>query len=160
MSYSSPLPTFPTNFIVAQASQWFTPTQLASLLSNIFLVFFPIVESRSTGFSVISQQLAPAPFSLNPPVRFPAISAYLTTLDPVLNRILSQLMQALSYKDRLIEKTNIGNTVCSITSNTPQYLAALHSFSASKLELVNYISDYNNYYDRSTFETLYSLTWS
>jgi len=160
MNYSSSLPDFPTNVIVAQTQSWVTPSQLANLVSNVLLVYFPIADLRNSGFNVLSQFLAPAPFSLNPPVRFPAVSAYVSTLDPVFNRILSQLLQALSYKDRLVEKTNIGNTICSTTSNTPQYLIALHSFSAAKLELINYIANYNNYIDRAIFENTYSLTWS
>jgi len=100
------------------------------------------------------------PFSYVPPSRFVSPGAYITTLDPTLARIISQLLNALSYKDRLFEKTNIGNTTVSASSNTPQYLIALNSFTAARLELVNYVSDYRNYYDRNRFETTYSLLWS
>lgn len=160
MSYSSALPDFPTNVIVAQSLTWITPQSVQKLINALDSVYFPIVSSRETGYEVLRSLVGPPPFSFMPPFRFSAGTAYLSSIDPVLDRILEQLMSSLSYKDRLLEKTNIGNQVCSVTSNTPQYLLAFNSFQSAKLELVRYSNDYTNYFDQFTFETYYTLTWS
>jgi hypothetical protein len=160
MSYHSTLPVFPTNIIVAQSQQWYSPKALNQILSALSQVYFPVCESRSTALEAINSLITDAPFSYIPPNRFPSPGIYLSSLDPVLTRLLSQLNSALSYKDRLIEKTNIGNTTVSTTSNTPQYLQSLNSFVSSRLLLSQYVADYNNYTDRSVFENQYQITWS
>lgn len=160
MSYSSPLPEFPTNILVAQSAIWLAQKPLSSLLAALNSVYFPIVDSRQTGLEVLNSLVSTPPFSYDPPVRFPPFGAYLTGLDPVFDRLISQIRSALQYKDRLLEKTNIGNQVCSVTSNTPAYMAAFNSFHNGKLELIKFVNDYNNYYYRTNFELLYSLTWS
>jgi len=156
MSYSSPFQQFPTNLIVAQQAIWYSAEQLNDLILRISTVYFPIVESRSTGFDSLTA-IFPPPFALN--VRFPAASAYVSTLDPVLSRILSQLSSSLSYKDRLIEKTAFSSNA-PITSNTPLYVASFNSFTSAKLALVNYFADVNNYLYRAKFELNFQLTWS
>jgi hypothetical protein len=160
MSYSSTLPTFPTNIIVAQSLQWFSTHTAQAIVTTLSRVYFPICESRSTALESLNSLVTDSPFSYIPSNRFPSPGVFLSSLDPVLIRLLSQITSALSYKDRLIEKTNIGNTIISTTSNTPQYLAALNSFTSAKLLLSQYLSDYTNYIDRTTFETLFQLTWS
>lgn len=161
-SYTSLLPDFPTNIIIAQNATWYTVTSLQNLLTQLNTVYFPIVDSRSTGYDCITALINTAgpPFSYQPPVRFLSPGAYLSSLDPVINRLLSQLQTALAYKDRLLEKTTIGNTTVSTTSNTPQYLLALHTFYQAKLNLTDYINNYTNYTDRTLFEASYSLSWS
>lgn len=158
--YSSTLPTFPSNILVAQNTLWYSSSTVQLVISTINNVYFPIAEDRSQAFDVIVGVVTQVPFSYIPPSRFNSPGVYISTLDPLLNRILSQLLSALSYKDRLIEKTNIGNFTNSTTSNSPQYIAALNSFTSARLALIDYTSDYRNYYDRFTFETNYSLTWS
>jgi hypothetical protein len=158
MSYTSTLVTFPTSFIVASTALWYTPAGLRLITQILNSVYFPISDSRSQAFESINQILAPTPFSQT--VRFPSPGVYVSTLDPQLLRILSQLCSALSYKDRLLEKTTIEKTTVSVSSNTPYYLAALHSFTAAKLAFNLYITNYINYYDRFVFESTYSLTWN
>jgi hypothetical protein len=160
MSYSSPLPDFPTNLIVAQHSSWINSTNVNKLITTLTALYFPTVDSRITTLEVINSIVNTTPFSFDPPVRFPSPGAYLSTLDPLLDRIINQLRSALQYKDRLLEKTNINNQVCSVTSNTPAYLAAFNSFHNARLELILYVNNYTNYFYRTQFENLYTLTWS
>lgn len=155
--YNSNLSDFPRNIIVAQQQNWITATQIQKIVWIVDRTYFPINDARTQTLTAITDIIGNAPFSLT--VRFPSDSAYVTTIDCSLSRIINQITSALNYKDRLIEKTNVGNTTVSTTSNTPQYIAALNSFNAARLQLSIYVSDYRNYFDQHKFERYYSISW-
>lgn len=152
---------FPNNIIVASNSFWYTRLQINIILKAINNVYFSATDSRAAGFDTINQSF-PAPYSYIPPVRFPddgGSGPYLTTFDPLFQRIINQLSSALQYKDRLIEKTNVGNVTCSVSSNTTLYVAAFNSFNNAKLEFTRYVNDPRNWFDQSYFERYFRVTW-
>lgn len=158
VQYQSNLDTFPGNILVAASASWYSTSQIGTLTQVINQVYFPITESRSSALDNINK-FSPPPFSYNPPVRFPVDTAYVSTTDSVFQRIISQLVSALAYKDRLIEKTNVGNTQCSVSSNTVYYIAAFNSFNNARLLYNKYVTDYRNYIDQLSFEKAYRLNW-
>lgn len=160
MSYSSALPTFPVNILVLQAASWFTPNELISLTTGLRTVLFPIVDQRASGFGMLASLIQRAPFALDPPVRFPASSAFATDYDFALTKLLSQLRTALSFKDRLLATSSTAVTDRAVTTLSPEYLAALASFQAALADLIQYTLTPTNYYDRLSFETTFNLTWS
>jgi hypothetical protein len=151
MSYSSPFPAFPRNLIVLSFSRWWSAEQASQLLISIQANYFPAHSVREASLSLLASA-APAPFTLN--TRFPA-GAFITDADPLLLSIIAQLTSALSYSDRLLNKTGTAQT-----SNDATYLAAKATYSNGLLALATYIRDPANYYDQSSFEAQFGLTWS
>lgn len=158
MSYSSTLPTFPTNIITIQHALWITPSQLSQLVQGLSTVYFPIVDRRNTGFELLASLSRAAPFSVSPPVRFPGSGVYTSDINPLLVKLLTQLRAALAFKDRLINLT--ATAVTPTSSITPEYLAAFNSFYSALADLTDFSNNPTNYYDRNRFESEYSLTWS
>jgi len=160
MSYSSPLPGFPINLIVGQAFRWYTVGQISALLFSLRQVYFPIAEARATAFSVLNALTPTVPFSVFPnSVRFSATDAFCSDQDPELARIFSQLSTALSFKDRLSNTSALGVSDRTLTSITPEYQAAFRSYSSALLALTTYATNPVNFFDRTTFEGAFALTW-
>jgi hypothetical protein len=160
MSYSSLLPDFPRTLIVYGANQWFSASDLAQLAQKLASVYFPIGDQRNLGFSLLTSVNAPAPFSFDPPVRFPATGIYASDVDASLSKLLSQLRLATSFKDKLQQTSSLGVSDRAISSLSSEYLAALNTFTTALSDLFAYCVDPANFYDRLTFETSLSLSWS
>jgi hypothetical protein len=157
----------PFELIAAQAfsfQSWYSASSLTSLLRALDQLNFPITDQRSTGLTWLSQFSSPPPVTFlspdTPDTRFLPTGIYLATADPVISALFSQLRGSLSYKDRLMEKTTVGNTTMAISSNNAPYLAALHTFTRALANLHLYSSGPGPWYDRLTFEDRFSLTWS
>lgn len=163
MTYSLLIQSNLTNVVMLQSQRWFSAAQLRSLLERLQLVYFPSADSRSAALALLQSDPCSPPFLVFPAsdsFRFLPDSAYVSTADPVLQRIFYMLQASLSYKDRLLEKTNIGNVTASVSSNTVHYLAALQQFSDALLALSSLQSDSLRYYTRARFESELGLSWS
>jgi hypothetical protein len=156
MVYTSPLPAFQRYLLTLQFARWWSVDQATSILNNLQSLYFPSHASREAGPSLIFTTLA-APFSVT--VRFPDQQIFITDFDPNLSKLISQLLSALAYSDRLLNVTaqRVANPT---TSNDPIYLAAKNSYYTALSQLAEYIRDPLNYYDQATFEQTYNLSWS
>jgi hypothetical protein len=154
MVYVSTLPNLNRNLLVIQYARWWSAFDFSRLISSLASTYFPAHASRETSLSLFDVP-NPAPFFVDS--RFLS-GAYVTDADPFLNKLLFQIVAALSYSDRLLNKTTqSGNQ--SVSSNDPIYLAAKGSFFTVLPQLFDYARNPVNFYDQSTFETFYNLTW-
>lgn len=151
MSYTSPFPAFPRNLLVLSFARWWSADQAAQLLISVQANYFPAHSVREASLALLTAP-APAPFTIDS--RFPS-GAFITDADPLLLAIISQLTSALSYSDRLLNKA-----ATATTSNDATYLAAKATYANGLLAFANYIRDPTNYYDQSSFESHFGLTWS
>lgn len=149
MVYVSDLPTFPTSLIVASCAKWWSAAAISQLLATLSSAYFPAHASRETALAVFNS-LAAAPFSID--TRFP-VDSFVTDLDPYFSKLIGQIVGALSYSDRLLNKNG------GPTSNDAAYIAAKSSFFTVIPILTAYIRDYNNYYDRAKFESHFQVSW-
>jgi len=150
MGYSSPLPQFPTNIIVIASARWWSVSRISSLFTTLSSFYFPAHASRETALELF-HGLNQAPFSLDS--RFPT-DPYISDSDPYFGKLIYQLVAALTYSDRLLNKSG-GNT-----SNDSTYLAAKSSYFNVLPLFLAYIRDPQNYLVQASFEQLYTLTWS
>lgn len=162
MSYTSVYPSFPLQ-LSTLSNQFWVPVQVAfQVLAQLDKVYFPAQDARVSGLQIFDAiYFAIRPFVYNPTQqsRFDATNFWVNFSTPGLFNIISQIQTALLYKDRMFEKTNIGNNTVSQTSNNPNYLAAFASFNNAVRVLSETLTDITYIWDTAKFENTYSLTW-
>lgn len=160
MAYTSPFPDFPFDLAALESAHWYSPSALRQLLDTLTKTLFPIVQQRQAALARLTPDVHFSPFVTDPPTRFAASGVYATTADPYLERILSQLCVALSYKDRLVglAQPTRGPDDGLITM-PPEFFRAQETFASALLALTFYAHDPASYLSRQSFEALYSLTF-
>jgi hypothetical protein len=162
MPYSSPFPDYALILSTQSYQDWVPLSKAFEILHTLRLVYFPIQDSRTSGATFIdsiNSSIRPLVFNTSNQTRF-SDGYWVNLSNTVLSSIISLILTALQYKDRMFEKTNIGNTTVSQTSNTPQYLRAFDSFNNGLRLLNQALSDQTSVWDRSRFETEFALTWT
>lgn len=161
MSYISPFPDFQVSLATLSQQNWLPVSLAYNLVNQLFHIYFPAQDARNSGLSVVESfinHIPPFTFSPDLQTRF-GDDVWVNMSSPFLYGLLSQIASCLQYKDRMFEKTNIGNTTVSTTSNTPAYLRAFNSYFIAIRELSDALADVTNLWNRRKFEMYYVLTW-
>jgi len=164
-SYESLFPEFYTQLSALAVADWYTPEALYKMIRKLRSVLFPIISTRNGARDCLFPDVHTVPFSLDPPSQFKAIGAYATDADPVLLRILGQLNSALSYKDSVVSAQiqagmpAPGTDHPELLTMPPEFTRSQATFISALTSLCEYAADKDNYYTRSSFEELYSLTF-
>jgi len=162
MTYTSVFPSFPLQ-LSTLSNQFWVPIAVAfQVQAQLDKVYFPAQDARVAALQIFDLiYLSVKPFVYNPTQqsRFDLTNYWVNFSQLGLFNIISQIQTALLYKDRMFEKTNIGNNTVSQTSNNPNYLAAFASYNNAVRVLQETLTDITYIWDTTKFENTYALTW-
>lgn len=149
--------------VVLAGADWFSTSAVFSLYNFLLSSNFSIVAIRSEGLSLLAGLRGTHPYSAgssSADTRFgaTATSTYITFAHPVWARLFSQLSSALSYKERQIERNALTEGSL-LAAASAQYLAQ-QAFSAALAEFARLLWSDIGVFDRTSFESQLSLTWS
>jgi hypothetical protein len=125
---------------------WYSSSTVSSLFVALQTVNFSAVASRANGLACITSLPDVSVASID--YRFPSPGVFVSSVYPPFQRIVSDLLSALSYKEPRTEG-----------ALSEFYVTSFNAFHATLLELSNFLRTGTGFQDRTTFEEYYGLIW-
>jgi len=161
-----------------QNNPWYQVQVISSLLSKIKFLQFSIQAERTLAANELQTMVSLTPYAVqldneqdsSTNIRFPIGVLYINGgLEPY-NSYFQNLASSLNFKDRIGEKTMVGNFAGpSSTQNsfTPPVMPILSSSNDASQAFYNTITAFQNsissnnlLFDQTAFEDYYQITWS
>lgn len=148
--------TYTSYLAVQRGAGWYDVEKLQDLMHAIWKINFSIVEQRAQALTALNNMSVVAPFARDK--RFPDDKYYITLGTGDWIRKFQQLRTSLSFKENQKEKKTSASTSSNVELQdaNDSILAFHNSISSILLQL----SQFENVFDRDTFERRFSLTWT
>jgi len=160
-----------------QNANWYKNQLLMDVVNAIRAINFNIVAERTTALNSIGALPGDAPFAIaldnnqnsTTNVRFPAGIVYICEAIQPWNGFFQTLISALSFKDRTMEKTMLGNMQqASTTQNsaTPSTMVSFSSqadasqaFANTITNMLDAVSSTQGIFNQARFEQEFNVQW-
>jgi hypothetical protein len=160
-----------------QNANWYKNQLLMDVVNAIRAINFNIVAERTTALNSIGALPGDAPFAValdnnqnsTTNVRFPAGIVYVCEAIQPWNGFFQTIISALSFKDRVMEKTMLGNMQAPQTNQnaaTPSTMVAFSSqadasqaFANTITNMLDALSSTQGIFNQSRFEQEFNVAW-